>query len=126
MKHNITWIKLIFLIAAGMLAIESSQLLQQGQYWSLFVNGIFIAIALYMNFIYPHRKTWLNHDLIIILLVFFTGSLMRSILESNLWMGVVSVGLWIAFAAYLRNRHTQPYALKLKIRSTPKGPPPHA
>jgi hypothetical protein len=126
MKRNMTWIKFIFLIAAGLLAVESSQLLQQGRFWSLFVNGIFILIALYMNFIYPRRQTWLNHDLMVILLIFFSGSLIRSILAPNLWMGVISLVLWIGFSTYLRTRHTHPYALNLKRRPARKQRPPHA
>jgi len=112
-------LKAVFIVSIGVLLIESATLFQSQNYWRLFVNAIFVFIACYMLFWYESRKLQLNQDLIKILLVFFIGLFVRSLVLNQILDIVIASVMIVGFVAYLgtslQNRHRL-YINKHQIR----------
>jgi len=68
--------------------------------WNGLVDFEFIVFVIYMIWIYPKRKLKLNDDLMVFLLVYFSGYAIRNIVIQDWFKLVISVAFVLGYGSY--------------------------
>ena len=106
-----TVIRAVFMLSGVFLLIDGVRGVNAQAYWSVFVNVIFILIAVYFVAIYPRRKLYLNQDLTLIMMVFFVGLAMRSLIIAEYMTFFIASGMLALFTLTIISRRKNPYQL---------------
>lgn len=105
---------LLYFIGFIFLSYDAYYDLLQQDYWSLFVNLLFLGMVLYMLTIYPKRKLFLNEDMMVFLLIYFSVLLFKSIFIQDYFKVLVSIVFLSGFIAYKLYRKKRKYSFYLK------------
>ena len=82
-------------------------------YWELFKNAVFMGILVYMVWIYPKRKLYLNEDLMGILWIYFSAFSIKSYFESSYLEMLVGIIYTLGYIAYKLYRRKHKYSFNL-------------
>lgn len=107
-------INIFYALGAIFLFVDLYLSFVAADYWQIYKDLIFLAIIVYMIFVYPKRKVYLIGDLYFFLLFYFVAYGIKSYMESDLYGIILAVLYTIGFIVYKVYRKKHKYSFYLK------------
>jgi len=105
---------MLYCLGLVFLAYDVYYDLIQMDYWSLFVNVLFVVMVIYMVFVYPKRKLYLTEDMMIFLFIYFSVLWFKSLWVKDAIKVIISSIYITGFIAYKVYQKKTKYRFYLK------------